>query len=135
MDAPHERQPLEDGVLGSEHEYGDGQTDVGDQASGASADGEDDYGTDLRVLFDRGGDGDGDGSGDVGFELDRLSDGGASCVAGFGAADDVVHHVDDLDRVTADGGFGGEHEGIGTVPDGVGDVGRFGAGRALALNH
>ena len=135
LDSPHEGETLEDGILGGEDEDGDGQTDVGDQSSRASADGEDDDRADLGVLIDGGGDGAGDGSGGVGFEFDRVGDGGASGVAGFGAANDVVHHRDDFNRVTADGGLGGEHEGVGAVPDGVGDVGGFGAGRSLALDH
>ena len=41
----------------------------------------------------------------------------------------------DLDGSVADGGFAGEHEGIGAVPDGVGDIGGFGAGGSGAGGH
>ena len=49
-------------------------------------------------------------------------------VVRLGAGDDFFHHVDALEGVEAGGGFAGEHDGIGALADGVGDVRDFGAG-------
>ena len=48
----------------------------------------------------------------------------------FGFGDDAGHHLDGFDGIGAHGGFAGEHDGVGAVVDGVGDVGDFGAGGA-----
>ena len=53
----------------------------------------------------------------------------------FGGADDACHGLDGLDRVGADAGLAGEHDGVGAVEDGVGDVGCFGAGRSGCADH
>ncbi len=50
-------------------------------------------------------------------------------------ADDPVHRLHRLDRVVTDRRFGGEHDRVGAVPDGVGDVAGFGAGRHRLGDH
>ena len=134
-DAPHEGEALQGCVVGREDEDRDRESDVRDEAAGTTADGEDDDGLHLGVLLDGGRDRDGEGASGVGFELDRMGDGGAAGVAGFGAVDNVIHHRHDFYGMASDCGLGGEHEGIGAVPDGVGDIGGLGAGRTLALDH
>src|SRR5712672_1613131 len=57
----------------------------------------------------------------------------ADLVLGFG--DDLGHHGYGFDGVLACGGFGGEHDGVGAVVDGVGYVGGFGAGGARVVDH
>ena len=54
---------------------------------------------------------------------------------GFGFLNDAGHHADGFDGVIAGSGFGGEHDGVGAVEDGIGDVGSFGAGGARILGH
>ena len=44
-------------------------------------------------------------------------------------------HLDGLDRVLTGSGLAGQHNGVGTVINGVGDVGNFGARRARVLLH
>src|ERR1700693_4206256 len=73
---------------------------------------------------------------------DRLGDaefGGARASAvgdaGLGLADDAVHHGHALDGILSAGGFGGEHDGVGAVKNGVGHVGGFGAGGAGIFRH
>ena len=56
-------------------------------------------------------------------------------IAGFGLADDAVHHLHGFDRVSSRSGFGGEHQRVAAVEDGVGDVGGLGAGGARILRH
>ena len=46
----------------------------------------------------------------------------------FDAFDDAIHHVDGFEGVLAGGGFGAEHDGVGAVEHGCGDVAGFGAG-------
>ena len=53
----------------------------------------------------------------------------------FGFDDDLGHHGDGFDGVLAGGGLAGEHDGVGAVVDGVGDVGGFGAGGARVFDH
>jgi len=53
----------------------------------------------------------------------------------FGLANNFGHHLDRFNGVLAGGGFGGEHDGVGAVVDGVGDVGSLGAGGARVLDH
>ena len=48
---------------------------------------------------------------------------------------DARHHLNRLKRVSSGGGFAGQHQRIGAVEDGVGDVGDFGAGRARITDH
>ena len=48
---------------------------------------------------------------------------------------DAHHRVDSLDRVFACGGLAGEHDRVGAVDDGVGDVARLGARRARIADH
>ena len=43
--------------------------------------------------------------------------------------------ADGLDRILADGRFAGEHDGVSSVVDGVGDVGDLGAGGAGIVDH
>ena len=57
----------------------------------------------------------------------------ADLVLGFG--DDLGHHGDGFDGIFAGGGLAGEHDGVGAVVDGVGDVGGFGAGGARVFDH
>lgn len=53
----------------------------------------------------------------------------------FGGFDDAGHGFDGFDGVFADAGFAGEHDGVGAVDDGVGDVGCFGSGGAGVVDH
>ena len=53
----------------------------------------------------------------------------------LGLGDDLGHHGDGFDGIFAGGGFAGEHDGVGAVVDGVGDVGGLGAGGARVLDH
>lgn len=53
----------------------------------------------------------------------------------FGGFDDAGHGEDGFDGVFADAGFAGEHDGVGSVDDGVGDVGCFGAGGPGVVDH
>ena len=53
----------------------------------------------------------------------------------LGLGDDLGHHGDGFDGILAGGGFGGEHDGVGAVIDGVGDVGGFGARGARVVDH
>lgn len=53
----------------------------------------------------------------------------------FGGFDDAGHGADGFDGVFADAGFAGEHDGVGAVDDGVGDVGGFGAGGPGVVDH
>ena len=53
----------------------------------------------------------------------------------FCLLDDPVHHAHRLDRILARGGFGRQHDRIGAVVDGGGDVGGFRACRHGARNH
>lgn len=55
-------------------------------------------------------------------KLGRVADGG------FGEESGLGHHADGLERVVALGGFTGQHDTVGAVEDGVGDVGDFGSG-------
>ena len=53
----------------------------------------------------------------------------------LGFVHDAGHHGDGFDGILADGGFAGEHHGVGAVVDGVGDVGDLGARGARILDH
>ena len=53
----------------------------------------------------------------------------------LGLAADVSHDGDSLDGVGAGGGLAGEHDGVGAVEDGVGDVGGLRAGGAGGAGH
>ncbi len=66
-----------------------------------------------------------------------MSGGGAGLDADLvlGLGDDLGHHGDGLDGIFAGGAFGGEHDGVGAVVDGVGDVGGLGASGARVLDH
>jgi hypothetical protein len=56
------------------------------------------------------------------IELGRVADGG------FGEECSLGHHSDGFERVVSLGGFTGQHDTVGTVEDGVGDVGDFSSG-------
>ena len=53
----------------------------------------------------------------------------------LGLGDDLGHHGDGFDGILAGCGLTGEHDGVGAVVDGVGDVGGLGAGGARVLDH
>src|SRR5690606_8154046 len=53
----------------------------------------------------------------------------------LGGLDDAAHREDRLDGVLADAGLAGEHDGVGALEDGVGDVGGLGAGGARRGDH
>ena len=53
----------------------------------------------------------------------------------FGGHADPCHRFDGLYRVAADRCFGREHDGVGAVEHGVGNVGDFGARRGRGENH
>ena len=61
--------------------------------------------------------------------------GGVGVAVGFDGADDAVHDGDGGCRVAADGGFGREHDGVGALVDGGGDVVGFGAGGDEGFDH
>ena len=46
-----------------------------------------------------------------------------------------MHHLDGLDRVESLGGLAAQHDAVGAVEDGVGDVGRLGASRSRLAAH
>ncbi len=53
----------------------------------------------------------------------------------FGFFDDARHHGHRFHRILSGGGLGGKHDRVGTIEDGIGDVGGFRAGRARILSH
>ena len=53
----------------------------------------------------------------------------------LGGLDDAAHGLHGLDGVLADAGLAGEHDRVGAVHDGVGDVGGLGAGGAGVVDH
>lgn len=55
--------------------------------------------------------------------------------AAFDAHGDAVHDFDAFERVFADGRFAAEHDRVGLLEDGIGDVGDFGAGGQGILDH
>jgi hypothetical protein len=57
-------------------------------------------------------------------ELGRVANGG------FGEESGFCHHSDGFERVVSLGGFTGQHDTVGTVKNGVGNVGNFGSGRS-----
>jgi len=65
--------------------------------------------------------------------LDGVVD--AFVVGCFDGLDDVGHDVDGFDRVFANGCFFGEHDCVGSVDDGVGDVGDLGSGGSGMVCH
>ena len=73
----------------------------------------------------------GDGGGAVMDHLEKLGVGVTMpfCMdIGFGVLGDFGEDVNRADGIFSDGGFTGEHDGVGGVEDGVGDVGDLGAG-------
>lgn len=72
------------------------------------------------------------GAGFVAFGEGREALGEDVFLGGF---DDAGHGADGFDGVFADAGFAGEHDGVGAVDDGVGDVGGFCAGGAGVVDH
>jgi len=54
--------------------------------------------------------------------------------AEFDALGDAVEDFDAFQGVFADGGFAAEHDGVGLLEDGVGDIGDFGA-VGMGLDH
>ena len=57
------------------------------------------------------------------------------CLRLFGGSADLCHGAHGFKRVGACGGFGAEHDGVGAVQYGVGDVGDFSAGRHRVGDH
>ena len=53
----------------------------------------------------------------------------------FGAQHDPIHHLDDDDRMVADGRLAAEHTSISAVEDRVGHVAGFGSGRSSIVMH
>jgi hypothetical protein len=53
----------------------------------------------------------------------------------FGFDDDARHDGNGFAGILAAGGFGGEHDGVGAVENGVGDVAGFGARGARVFDH
>ncbi len=56
-------------------------------------------------------------------------------LVGLGRGGDTGHGADGRQRVSAGGGLGGEHDGIGPVENGVGDIGSFGTRGHRILDH
>ena len=56
-------------------------------------------------------------------------------IVGFRFANDAVHHLHGFQRIRARRGFGGEHQRVAAVEDGVGHVGSFGARGTRILRH
>ena len=54
---------------------------------------------------------------------------------GFRFEHDAIHALERLDRKLAEGGFAGQHHGIGAVIDRIGDVADLGTGRPWILSH
>src|SRR5207249_1544073 len=54
---------------------------------------------------------------------------------GIGFGGNTRHEPHRLDGVLADGSFGGEHDCVGAVVNGVGDVAHLGAGGSGVLDH
>ena len=106
---------------------------AGDQAGGETAVREDR--DEFHVQLARGvADQFGDGLGDFEFLLHRgrtrkFGD------AAFGFFDDARHHGHGFDGILSGSGLGGKHDGVGTIEDGIGDVGGFRAGGARILSH
>src|SRR5438876_5779979 len=59
----------------------------------------------------------------------------AGAAAALDALGDSVQHLDAFERVFSDGGFAGEHDRVGLLEYGIGDVGHLGAGRHRVLDH
>ena len=60
---------------------------------------------------------------------------GIGAAAALDAGGDAVEDLDAFQRVFADGGFAAEHDGVGLLENGVGDVGDFGAGGHGGFDH
>ncbi len=54
---------------------------------------------------------------------------------GFGFDHDARHDGDRLAGILSAGGFGGEHDGVGAVEDGVGHIAGLGAGGTRIFDH
>ena len=59
----------------------------------------------------------------------------AVAAVAFDLAGNLVHREDRFERKAADGRFGREHDGVGAVEDGIGDVRNLGPGRPRRLDH
>ena len=134
--APEKHAAVDDLLEGREGEDGWVGVVLGEQADGGAGLGEDGDGGDVEVVGGVGhalADGLGDGEADAGMMAERGWRIDADLVLGLG--DDLGHHGDGFDGILAGGGFGGEHDGVGAVVDGVGDVGGLGAGGARVVDH
>ena len=59
----------------------------------------------------------------------------ASRICASDLGHDAGHHLDGFDRILAGRAFGGEHDGVAAVVDGIGHVAGFGARGARILDH
>lgn len=109
-----------------------GGADLGGVA-GAGA-GDDDFGSDASGDFNG-------GFGDVvaGHEVGALLNNGEGDTGGFFLCfyflGYIGHGLDGFDGVFAVGGFAAEHECVGAVVDGVGDIGYFGSSGTGIVDH
>ena len=110
---------------------------LGDESRGGSGLGEaHDERRRHLVRGSHGGGGDGlDGAHWEGLVVHEVLEGRDVVDVCFSLLADVGHDGDGLDGVVARGGFAGEHDAVGAVEDGVGDVGGLRAGGAGRAGH
>jgi hypothetical protein len=133
-DPPAERELPPGAFVGGERDDGHRGACLGDEVRGASALGEGDDDARADLVGDVGG-GAGDGLGDGAVGGGE----GAGLVAVeralLGLGDDARHHAAGEHGVLAAGGLAGEHDAVGAVVDGVGDVAGLGAGGSGRVDH
>mmetsp|Transcript_23913 Transcript_23913/g.52308 ORF Transcript_23913/g.52308 Transcript_23913/m.52308 type:complete len:228 (+) Transcript_23913:54-737(+) len=121
---------------------GDGSSgsELGNLLSGGTGFGTDDNGLGFNInggLYGRGSNG--LGSGELSELVEgRVADCGVKSVVvdgDFGFDTGFGHDGDGGFWVVSVGGFTGKHDGIGSVEDGVGDIGTFSTGRARVGDH
>src|SRR5579872_2902337 len=135
MDSPVKIHALHYGLHVREGVDGGFRTVLRNHAGGVAGLGEDGdcaHGQIFGGVGDRLADGFGDGEAVVlaaAAELDEVSH------IAFGFDDDARHDRDRFARILAAGSFGGEHDGVAAVEDGVGYIAGLGARGARVLDH
>ena len=133
---PEHHAAIDDVLEGRECEDGRLRVVLGEQSRGAAGLGKDGDGGDFEIfggvshtfadgLCDGEAGGAGQPGGGVGVDADLV----------LGLDDDFGHHGNGFDGILACGGLTGEHDGVGSVVDGVGNVRGLGACRPGVLDH
>lgn len=120
-----------------DHDDGAHGAVLGDEAGGAARGGEDEDGTGVLLEGSRdGGHGASLGSGDGRrHESPELVEGVDVRDGDLGEKAGLVHHGDGLLGVVALGGLARQHDAVGTVEDGVSNIGNFGTGGTRVVGH